>query len=138
MTPLAEEIRTLQLYADIMSERFRDRVTLSWEIDQTLLDVRVPALLLQPLLENAFKHGVERAVARVRITVSARRDKGSLEIGVHNSGSLLAPEHHGGVGLRNCRDRLRIIYGNAASLRVHDEDNGVAARILIPLTDAAP
>ncbi|MFC4526716.1 histidine kinase [Dyella halodurans] len=138
MTPLAEEIRTLQLYADIMSERFHDRVTLNWQIDQTLLDVRVPALVLQPLLENAFKHGVERTVARVRITVSARRENVSLEIGVHNSGSLLAPEHHGGVGLRNCQDRLRIIYGDSASLRVHDEDNGVAARILIPLTAAAP
>lgn len=135
MTPLAEELRTLELYADIMHERFRDRVTLSWLTDRTLLDVPVPALLLQPLLENVFKHGIERTVTRVRITISVRRESGSLEIVVSNSGPMLAPEHHDGVGFRNCRERLGIIYGDAASLRVRNEDDGVAARVLIPLAD---
>ena len=134
MTPLAEELRTLELYADIMRERFRDRVTLSWQADRTLLDIRVPALLLQPLLENVFKHGVERTVTPVRITISARREGGSLEIVVSNSGSMLEPEHGDGVGFRNCRERLSILYGDAASLRVRNEGDGVAARVLIPLT----
>jgi len=135
MTPLAEELRTLELYADIMHERFRDRVTLSWQTDRTLLDIPVPALLLQPLLENVFKHGVERTVTPVRINVSVRRESGSLEIVVSNSGSMLAPEHRDGVGFRNCRERLSIIYGNAASLLVRNESDGVAARVSIPLTD---
>src|SRR6185437_13016384 len=52
----------LELYAGIMHERFRDRVALDWQIDRTVLDIPVPALLLQPLLENVFKHGVERTV----------------------------------------------------------------------------
>ncbi len=134
MTPLAEELRTLELYADIMRERFRDRVTLSWQTDRTLLDIRVPALLLQPLLENVFKHGVERTVMPVRITISTRREGGSLEIVVSNSGSMLEPEHGDGVGFRNCRERLSILYGDAASLRVRNEGDGVAARVLIPLT----
>ena len=134
MTPLAEELRTLELYADIMRERFRDRVTLSWQADRTLLDIRVPALLLQPLLENVFKHGVERTVMPVRITISTRREGGSLEIVVSNSGSMLEPEHGDGVGFRNCRERLSILYGDAASLRVRNEGDGVAARVLIPLT----
>jgi hypothetical protein len=135
MTPLAEELRTLELYADIMHERFRDRVTLSWQTDQTLLDIPVPALLLQPLLENVFKHGVEPTVTPVRIHISVLRESGSLEIAVSNSGSMLAPEHRDGVGLRNCRERLGIIYGDAASLRVRNVDDGVAAHVLIPLTD---
>jgi hypothetical protein len=135
MTPLAEELRTLELYADIMCERFRDRVTVSWQTDQTLFGIPVPALLLQPLLENAFKHGVEPTVSRIRITISARHEKGLLEIVVSNSGSRLALEHHDGVGLRNCRERLSIIYGNAASLLIRNEDDGVAARVSIPLTD---
>ncbi|NMW23305.1 histidine kinase [Rhodanobacter denitrificans] len=135
MTPLAEELRTLELYADIMHERFRDRVTLSWQTDRALLDVAVPALLLQPLLENVFKHGVERTVTPVRIHIGVRREYDSLEIVVSNSGSVLAPEHRDGVGFRNCRERLGIIYGDAASLRVRNEDDGVAARVLIPLTD---
>jgi hypothetical protein len=134
MTPLAEELHTLALYADIMRERFRDRVTLSWQTDQTLLNTPVPALLLQPLLENVFKHGVEPTVMSVRIHISVRRESGSLEIVVSNSGSVLALEHRDGVGLRNCRERLSIIYGNAASLLVRNEDDGVAARVLLPLT----
>jgi hypothetical protein len=135
MTPLTEELRTLELYADIMLERFRDRVTLNWQIDQALLDIPVPALVLQPLLENVFKHGVEPTVVHVSIMVSVRRESGSLEIVISNSGSMLAPEHPDGVGFRNCRERLSIIYGNAASLRVRNKGEGVAARVLIPLTD---
>lgn len=138
MTPLAEEIRTLELYADIMLERFRNRVTLGWQVDRTLLDISVPVLLLQPLLENAFKHGVERAAAPVHIRISVRREGDSLEIVVGNSGSTLAPEHRDGVGLRNCRERLAIIYGDAASLRVRNEGDGVAARVLMPLAGSLP
>jgi len=136
MTPLAEELRTLELYANIMRERFRDRVTLSWQTDRTLLDIPVPVLMLQPLLENAFKHGVERTVMPIRIHISVRRESDSLEITVSNSGSVLAPEYRDGVGFRNCRERLSIIYGNGASLRVRNEDDGVAARVSIPLADA--
>ncbi|GAB2561463.1 histidine kinase [Dyella jejuensis] len=136
MMPLAEELRTLELYTDIMRERFRDRVTLAWQADQTLLDTPVPALLLQPLVENVFKHGVERTVSPVHIRISVRRESDSLEIVVSNSGSMLAPEHRDGLGFRNCRERLSIIYGNAASLLVRNEGDGVAARVSISLTDA--
>jgi LytS/YehU family sensor histidine kinase len=138
MTPLAEELHTLGLYADIMRERFRDRVTLNWEADGVPLETPVPALLLQPLLENVFKHGVERTVAPIRITVSARRGGGSLEIRISNSGSTLAPGKPDGVGLRNCRERLNIIYGKAASLVVRNDDDGVVACVSLPLTDAMP
>lgn len=135
MTLLAEELRTLELYAGIMLERFRDRVTLDWQVDETLLDIPVPALLLQPLLENVFKHAVEPTVAHVRIMVGVRRESGSLEIVIRNSGSRLVPEHRDGVGFRNCRERLGIIYGDTASLLVRNEGDGVAARVLIPLMD---
>ncbi|MBN6111520.1 sensor histidine kinase [Xanthomonas bonasiae] len=137
MTPLAAELRTLELYADIMRERFRDRVTLTWRVDAALLDASVPALLLQPLLENAFKHAVEPTLSCVDITISARHESGSLEIEVRNSGSMLpALEMHDGLGLRNCRERLGIIYGDAASLVVRNEGGGVAARVSIPLAEA--
>lgn len=137
MTPLAEELRTLKLYADIMLERFRGRVTLSWQADRTLLETPIPVLMLQPLLENAFKHGVERTESPVRIHIDARRDNGCLEIVINNSGSALAPGHRDGVGLRNCRERLRIIYRGAASLAVCNEGDGVTTRLAIPLADAS-
>ncbi|NIJ74305.1 MULTISPECIES: sensor histidine kinase [unclassified Xanthomonas] len=138
MTPLSAELRTLERYADIMRERFRDRVTLTWQVDPTLLDASVPALLLQPLLENAFKHAVEPTLVPVAIAVSARHAGGSLEIVVHNSCSALpasAPGTQDGVGLRTCRARLGILYGAAASLIVRNEGDGVAARVSIPLAE---
>ncbi|MET0254527.1 MAG: histidine kinase [Luteibacter sp.] len=138
MTPLKEELRTLALYADIMCERFRDRVTVSWHTDETLLDVAVPALLLQPLLENVFKHGVEGTATPVRVEVDARRAGNLLQISVSNSGNLAVNDQHDRLGLRNCRERLGIIYGAAASLVVRNEGDRVAARIAIPLMGTTP
>jgi hypothetical protein len=137
MTPLREELRSLQLYAQIMQERFRDRVTLNWDEDPGATDTPVPALLLQPLLENAFRHGVERNTVPVHIDVSARRAGDSLDVVIRNTGSRLAPDYAEGVGLRNCRERLRIIYGEAAALQVRSEDGAVAARVSIPLAGRA-
>jgi LytS/YehU family sensor histidine kinase len=97
----------------------------------------VPALLLQPLLENAFKHGVERSTVAVHIDVTARREGKSLGVIVTNTGSSLAGNYCEGVGLRNCRERLSIIYGEGAALQVRDEGGAVAARVFIPL-EAGP
>jgi LytS/YehU family sensor histidine kinase len=137
MTPLRQEVRSLQLYAQIMQERFSDRVTLNWDEDPSVADASVPALLLQPLLENAFRHGVERSTVPVRIDVSVRRAGNSLDVVIRNTGSSLAPDYCEGVGLRNCRERLRIIYGEAAALQVRSEDGAVAARVSIPLAGRA-
>ena len=137
MTPLREELRSLELYAQIMQERFRDRVTLNWNVDPNILDTPVPTLLLQPLLENAFRHGVERSTVPVHIEVTARCEGNSLSVVVSNTGSSLAADYCEGVGLRNCRERLSIIYGDSAALQVRDEGASVAARVLIPLGGAA-
>jgi LytS/YehU family sensor histidine kinase len=137
MTPLREELRSLELYAEIMHERFRDRVTLNSHVDPSILDTPVPSLILQPLLENAFRHGVERSTVPVRIDVTARREGNSLSLVVNNTGSSLASDYREGVGLRNCRERLSIIYGEAAALQVRDEGASVAARVSIPLAGGA-
>jgi hypothetical protein len=137
MTPLREELRTLELYARIMQERFRNRVTLHWDVDPAILETPVPTLLLQPLLENAFKHGVERSTSPVTIDVAARREGSSLSIAVSNTGSSLAGDHREGVGIRNCRERLSIIYGSAAALQLAGEADRVVARVLVPLAGGA-
>lgn len=137
-TPLGEERRTLELYADLMRERFRHRVTLGWKIDPALHEQSVPALLLQPLLENAFKHGVERTTWPVHIEIGAARADGSLLLTVSNTGELSASASDHGVGLRNCRDRLAIVYGEAASLSLTAEGDAVVARVVIPLGETRP
>ncbi|WP_129781043.1 sensor histidine kinase [Peristeroidobacter soli] len=148
MTTLREEVRALELFAQIMQERFADRVTLSWNIDAGMLDAQVPMLLVQPLLENAFKHGVERSVGPVSIEIAARREGESLVLEIRNTGSRhansldaampvdlrtgAATGYREGVGLRNCRERLKVIYGDRATLQLAGENGSVVAKVTLP------
>ena len=132
ITSLRDEIGMLELFAQIMQERFDDRVTLSWNVDSAALGGAIPALLLQPLLENAFKHGVERSRDVVRIDVEARRDGDRMYIAIRNSGSVLGPDRHEGVGLRNCRERLSVLYGDAAQLQLAQLPDAVEASVTLP------
>ena len=129
---LKEELELLERYAGIMRERFDGRVSLQWDVPAETLPARVPAMLLQPLLENAFKHGVEKSSAVERITIRAARHGDELHIDVHNTG----PRMNGsaaGVGLQNCRERLYLLYNSHASLDVSDgEGGGVKASVTLP------
>jgi LytS/YehU family sensor histidine kinase len=122
----------LELYAQIMQERFADRVSLNWNIDSAAFGSSIPALLLQPLLENAFKHGVERSRDAVRIDIEARRDGDRLHIAVRNTGSVLPADRNEGVGLRNCRERLSVLYGEAAQLQLKQLPGAVEASVTFP------
>jgi hypothetical protein len=132
LVSLREEMRLLELYAQIMLERFADRATVQWQVDEDALTAAVPALLLQPLLENAFKHGVERTRARVCVEVIARREADSLVLIVRNTGSMLPENVRDGIGLRNCRERLRVIYEGAAVLNLSANTGVVQASISLP------
>ncbi len=132
ITSVREEIRMLELYAQVMQERFADRVALSWNMDNAALGGAIPAMLLQPLLENAFKHGVERSREAVRIEIEARRDGERLHIAIRNTGSELAAERNEGVGLRNCRERLSVLYGDAAKLEMTQLADAVEASVTLP------
>ena len=130
--PLREEMRLLKLYAQIMLERFADRATVQWQVAEDVLTAAVPALLLQPLLENAFKHGVEPARVRVCVEVVAHRQADSLVLIVRNTGSMLPQDVCEGIGLRNCRERLYVIYGDAAALSLSAKTGIVEASISLP------
>jgi signal transduction histidine kinase len=131
MTSLREELDLLRSYSRIMEERFAGRVTLEWRVADDVLDAAVPALLLQPLLENAFKHGVERSTVPVTVIVDARRAGEQLEVTFRNGGELA--EASDGIGLRNCRERLAVLYGPAASLTLAAGGGEVIARLSLPL-----
>jgi two-component sensor histidine kinase len=132
MTSLREELQLLTLYAQIMEERFAGRVALIWNISDDALDATVPAMLLQPLLENAFKHGVERSREPVTIRIDAQRRDDVLQVTIRNSGTVLDAPPEMGIGLRNCRERLELIYGQRARLELAQDGDGVAARLTIP------
>jgi Histidine kinase len=137
LVSLQEEMRLLELYAQIMLERFADRATVQWQVDEDALTAAVPALLLQPLLENAFKHGIERTRVRVCVEVIARREADSLVLIVRNTGSMLHENVREGIGLRNCRERLHMIYGPAAILSLSANTGIVQAFISLPWREQA-
>jgi len=132
LVPLAEELRLLELYAQIMMARFADRVTIERHIDETALNARVPAMLMQPLLENAFKHAVERGREKVRMEIAARREGSQLVLAIRNTGSTLPPNLREGVGLRNCRERLQVLYGTDAAVHLREDAAGVEASVTLP------
>ncbi|MCV2359937.1 histidine kinase [Paucibacter sp. TC2R-5] len=134
---LGEELRLLEGYAAIMDERFADRVSTRFEIDASLCAFKVPTLLLQPLLENAFRHGVEKHLGQAQITVRAQREgKHCMRLSVQDDVGRLLPQQQPvfGAGLSNLRERLATRFGSEASLtlRSRGEGAGVEAVIVLP------
>ena len=131
--PLADELALLRSYADIMGERFSDRVGVQWQIDDAALGCIVPTLALQPLLENCFRHVVEPRRAKTHIVVRARCDAGALRIEVDDDGGVLADPPLFGIGLGNLRTRLEVLHGDAARLTLKPrEGGGVRAALELP------
>jgi hypothetical protein len=131
VTSLGEELRLLKLYADVMQERFADRVSLEWHVQEGNEIAAIPALLLQPFLENAFKHGVEVSREHVRIDVAVRRQGDRLLLCIRNSGGRLESSL-GGIGVRNSRERLRMLFGDQTSIELSQQGEYVEARIQLP------
>ncbi|MEO5799358.1 MAG: histidine kinase, partial [Gemmatimonadales bacterium] len=116
--PLRRELTFLERYAEIQQTRFADRLSVVIEVPAEALDALVPSLILQPLVENAIRHGIEPRAAKGTVRVSARRNGHRLELEVHDDGVGIAADGgngHGtsgcGVGLRNTRMRLQELYG---------------------------
>jgi sensor histidine kinase YesM len=130
---LQAELHLVRLYAEIMQERFFGRVTVEWQIAEDAADVRVPAMLLQPFLENAFKYGIEQTTGTETIRVTAIRERELLIITIHNTGSSLHADWSEGLGIANSRERLRVLYGGGATLDItNDSGRGVVASISLP------
>ena len=130
---LREELAFLRNYLDIMSVRFRDRVRIDIDIDPDALDSRVPTLLLQPLVENALRHGVEPMESGGHVEIVARRRIDMVVIEVRDNGAGLRADPHEGVGIRNTRDRLVQLYGEDQAFAIRDRiGGGVIAAITLP------
>ncbi|MBC7986928.1 MAG: histidine kinase [Sphingomonadaceae bacterium] len=116
---LAEEIRLQHLYLDIEAVRFPQRLVTDIEVPMDLASACVPALILQPLVENAIKYGVSRVRRPVTVSIRAREDAGKLEITVADNGDPLPDDLASGtgVGLRNVRERLEARYGGESSVQ---------------------
>ncbi len=139
---LQEELEFLQKYLEIEQIRFQDRLSVRYEIDSETLDAEVPRLILQPLVENAIKHGVSPRSGRGLIQISSSIREEALWIEVRDNGVGLdghaRSRLHSGVGLSNTRARLECLYGGAHRLHFSEETEGLAVQMQIPLSRVPP
>ena len=141
LVPLAAEIDFLQRYIDLQRTRFADRLHVVFAIDEPCRGVPVPTFLLQPLVENAIRHGA-RQTGSCRIEIGARPDAGALRVWVTDDGVGLPPgfdiSRHGGTGLKNTQSRLRQIYGLAARLEIRPTaPAGTTVEVTLPTAPAS-
>jgi len=140
---LAREIELLELYLGIQRIRFKDRLSTQVDAAASTLDAAVPGLILQPLVENAIRHGIGRHSGSDCVEVSTHRDTDSLYLEVRNRNSVLEVAQDDaftrGVGLSNSRLRLKELYGDAATLYIAAlAPRGVVCRIRLPFRAIVP
>jgi two-component system sensor histidine kinase AlgZ len=130
---LGEEIRLARLYLDIEGMRFGKRLEVEWDVDDAIADVRVPSLLLQPLVENAVRHGVEPNDAGGRVQIRARPRNGRAWVQVINTvGAPATPGH--GIGLVSARERLRLMHDFQSEFQSGPIEGGrFRVRLAVPL-----
>lgn len=134
--PLSEELDVVQRYLEIQRTRFSDRLQVTIRMTEETRDAAVPTLLLQPLVENAVRHGIAASLEGGRLEVHALRQGGDLRIEILNDGPPLAPgwQDREGVGLSSTRRRLAQLYGPGGRLELENLSNGVVARVCIPFS----
>jgi two-component system LytT family sensor kinase len=132
--PLRREAELITLYLDIQRIRFQDRLTVAMSLSPATLNALVPSLLLQPLVENAVRHGVSKTSTPVRIELKSNVVDSQLEIQVCDNGPGLSDESAGsGVGLSNTRARLQQLYGERQSFRLDGlAGGGTVATVVLP------
>jgi signal transduction histidine kinase len=137
---LAEEVEYLRRYLDIQKVRFGERLQVSVDIPEQILRAQVPNLLLQPLVENAIKHGIAKRVVGGTVRVTGTGDNGTLRLTVCNDGPSTPTDvetTQNGVGLANLRTRLRILHGSESELHLRRAVNGTAEVVVtLPLKEA--
>lgn len=135
---LEHELEFLRRYFEIESIRFQDRLQVEYDIADECLTAQVPCLMLQPLVENAMKHGISREPTARLLRISARREKDRLVLSVYNDGPQLPRDEllgSSGIGVQNTRARLHMLYGDEARFELRDQPPcGVLARLTFPFT----
>lgn len=136
--PLSEEIEFLKGYLEIEQMRFPDRLTVAFDIEPNTQELLVPHLILQPLVENALRHGILPREEPGRVEISSRIVDGrELELKIRDNGNGITTENSGGdregIGLKNVRSRLAHLYGSAQRLTIQNAPGGgVEATVRIP------
>lgn len=131
--PLREELEAVQNYLAIEKIRFEEKLEVDYEVEEAAKDFKVPCLLLNPLVENAIKHGLQTSSKPLKINISAKLEGEKLILEVANSGKLDNLHHSNGtkIGLQNVRERLEKLFGEKSSFELTQNGNFVVAKIEI-------
>ena len=139
---LKEELEFLQKYLEIEQIRFQDRLAVKFDIDPETLDTDVPRLILQPLVENAIKHGIGPRAGQGLVQISTKKRPDGTWIEVRDNGVGLSRNARArftnGVGLSNTRARLECLYGSQHRLDFAEGNGGLSVQMLIPAHRPAP
>jgi len=135
LVSLREDVELMDAYLAIELVRLSDRITVECSIDPAVLETRVPILMLQPLIENALRHGIEPTPGPGKIAISGGRDGADLLIEVENSGRGPSGAQGSGIGLSNTQARLSHLFGDSASISLVPGPGGcgTTARVRLPL-----
>jgi len=137
--PLEQELAFTQTYLDIQKVRFADRLQLTIDIPADLYTAQVPTLILQPMVENAIKHGIAKLAHGGLIHIVASAHNGTLTLSVSNDGPSLLTNWQSaatGIGITNTTARLRSLYGDNFSLHLRNRTGGVEASVTLPIAEA--
>src|SRR5262245_39156443 len=139
LAPLKDELAHLKRYLRIEEARFGDRLRIDWNVDAAAMDAPIPPFMLQPLVENAFRHGIARRADDSALVIGATSDNGLLRISIDNDGPPLPPaftlDGSGGFGLKNVVQRLQA-RTPSGRLELHNTATGVRATLVLPRWDA--
>jgi two-component system, LytTR family, sensor kinase len=134
---LAEELGVIDEYVGVERVRYEDRLRVEQSVDPRALDTQVPPMILQTLVENAVKHGIAMLPRGGVVRLDAQVRDGRLEVVVTNTGKFKPSVDSGGFGLQNAAERLRLLYGNRASLTIKEESHSEAdytvAQLVLPV-----
>jgi len=133
---LATEFGLVESYLAVMQIRMGERLRFRIDLPTSLAATRIPSMLVLTLAENAIKHGIEPSLRGGDVTITAQEDADWIRIAVHDSGVGMSDTPGNGTGLENVRSRLRLAYGESASLALSEAEPGLLAELLIPRKDA--
>jgi len=130
---LKDELENIKLYLSIEKIRFGKKLNPEFDIEGACLNSKIPNMILQPLFENAIKYGVYEATGPVSIKTECKAGNGFMKIIIENGYEADSVKNRGeGIGLRNIRQRLDLIYGNPDLLKVQDNKNSFIVELIIP------
>jgi two-component system sensor histidine kinase AlgZ len=139
LVPLSDEITVARQYLELEKLRLGDRLRVRWDIEECPADALMPPLMLQPLLENAVYHGIERLQEPAEIEVRARRDGDSVVVELDNPVAAEGNHHKGNrMAIDNIRERLMLFYDLEARLDIAERDGHYRVRILFPYRRSTP